>query len=80
MKFIDEKTLFVKGNLYTNMPLEPALLDEAGIIIHAKRDVFLEMEKKPNRMRTEDFYLNYEEFIREHGPIKDIIAFSKAFK
>ena len=80
MKLVDEKTILVRGNIYTNMILDPRLLDDIGITIHAKGDVFFGLEKKPNRMRTEDFYFDYEEFIRTYGPIYDIIASSKIFK
>ena len=78
MIFINEKTIFIKGNIFTNMPLDPTLFSDDGITIHSKRDVFLGIIVKPNRMRSDDFYLDYEEFLKEYPQgIYDIIGFSK---
>jgi hypothetical protein len=73
---VDGQKIVVRGNIYTDMPFEPALLEDNGITIHAKRDVFFGIDKEPNRMKTEDYYFSYVDFIKRYGPIKDIIAFS----
>ena len=77
MKFIDNKTVVIEGNLYTDMYFDPELLDSNGITIHVKRDVFLGIMEKPNRLKSGDIYMRYEEFINTYGPIYDILAFSK---
>jgi len=77
MKFIDEKTILVEGDIYTNMLMNPELLSNNGIIIHARGDAFFGLTKYPKGMRPNDFYLNYEEFIKTYGPIYDIIVSSK---
>ena len=79
MIFDNEKTLVIRGNIYTDMPFEPSLLAKDGITIHSKKDIFFGIKEKPNRMRPEDFYFNYEDFIKRYGPIKDIIGFSDIF-
>ena len=79
MIFINEKTIFIKGNIFTNIALDhTSLFSDNGITIHSKRDVFLGIIVKPNRMRSDDFYLDYEEFLKEYPQgIYDIIGFSK---
>jgi len=81
---ISGKNIYVKGNIYTNIrldSLESILLSHDGITFHAKRDVFMDIKEKPNRMRPEDLYLDYREFIKEYPMgIKDILAFSDIFK
>jgi hypothetical protein len=76
MIFIDEKNVLIKGNIFTNMPFDNKLLSSGGITIHAKRDVFLNVMECPNRMRPEDFYLDYEKFTKTYGLIQDVIGFS----
>jgi hypothetical protein len=77
MIFANEKTIVVRGNIYTDMPFEPALLAGDGITIHSKRDIFFGIMERPNKMRTEDFYFSFEEFTKKYGPIKDLVAFSE---
>jgi len=76
MIFINEKTIFVKGNIYTNMTFDIGLLSKEGVEVHAKRNVFLGIKERPDKMRPEDFYLDYGEFVGLYGPIRDIVAYS----
>ena len=78
MKFINEKTALINGNLFTNMPFEPELLTGQGITIHVKRDVWMSVLERPSRLKPGDYYLNYEEFLKKFPMgIKDIIGFSR---
>ena len=76
MKRIDERNFLVEGDLYTDMPFNPALLSSPGVIIHARGDVIFQSDK-PNKMKSKDSYMNYIEFSKTYGPILDIRAFSK---
>ena len=75
IKIGDNKVL-VKGDLYTNMYLDPRLLSQPGISIHVKGDVHFGVLIAPNKLKSGDYYMDYETFIREAGKIYDIIGFS----
>ena len=77
MKKIDENTFLVTGNLYTDMYMDPRLLDDPGISIHVRGDVLFGVLRPPNKLKSGDVYMRYEEFINTHGPIYDLIACSK---
>ena len=79
MKIVNESTIVISGNLYTDMYLDWGLLsiDPSDITIHVKGDIIFGVLRKPNRMKTKDYYLVYEDFLKTHGQIYDIIAFSK---
>jgi len=77
MKKINQNTFVVTGNLYTDMYMDPRLLSEIGNIIHVKGDVIFGVLRNPTRLKSGDYYMRYEEFIKSHGPICDVIAFSK---
>ena len=72
----DLKIAFVEGNVYTDMIMDGRLLADDGISLHVKGDVFFGVMKRPDRMKPNDFYLGYEEFVKRYGPIYDIIACS----
>ena len=79
MRIVNQNTIVILGNLYTDMYLDPGLLsiDSSDITIHVKGDIIFGVLRKPNRMKTKDYYLVYEDFLKTHGQIYDIIAFSK---
>jgi hypothetical protein len=77
--YINEKTYLVKGDLYTSMNFDVSLLDrsENSITIHVKKDIHFGVIRPPRKLEDGDEYIDYEVFILHHGPIRDLIAFSK---
>lgn len=77
--YINEKTFLVRGDLYTDMYLDPILLErnENNVTIHVKGDIHFGVLRPPSKLKEGDYYLDYEVFTSTHGPIFDIVAFSK---
>jgi len=77
--YINRNTFLVKGNLYTNMDFDPTLLErnENNVTVHVKGDVFFGVIRPPKNQKDGDMYIDYGVFIATHGPINDVIAFSK---
>jgi hypothetical protein len=77
--YINTNTFLVKGDLYTDMYLDPRLLErnDNNVTIHVKGDVHFGVLRPPKKLKDNDYYMDYSVFISTHGPIFDIIAFSK---
>jgi len=77
--YINKNTFVIRGDLYTDMYLDPRLLDrnENNITIHVKGDIHFGVLRPPKSLKTNDYYLDYEVFTSTHGPIYDLIGFSK---
>jgi hypothetical protein len=77
--YINKNTFLIKGDLYTDMYLDPKLLERNNnnVTIHIKGDIYFGVLRPPKSLKTNDYYLDYEVFRSTHGPINDIIAFSE---
>jgi hypothetical protein len=77
--YINEKNFLIKGDLYTTMNLDYRLLDrnENNVTIHVKGDVHFGVSRPPKNLKDGDYYMDYRIFVSTHGPIFDIVAFSK---
>ena len=82
MEKINKNTLLVYGDLYTDMYMDVRLLnrEDTSNIIHVKGDVFMGVLRYPVNMKQGDYYMLYEEFVEQHGKIRDIVGFSEVFK
>lgn len=65
--------IYIKGNLYTNHPMDARQLMDDGIVIRVRKDVvFYAAEEKDIKLLEDDVYI---EDIFSKFNIKDIIAF-----
>jgi hypothetical protein len=76
MKKTTQNIFYIKGNLYINRPGNAYWLspDKNAAIIHVKRDVIFGCFEPPNRMKSNDYFLDVDKFAPH---IYDIVAFSK---
>jgi len=81
MKRIKENIFLVEGDLYTNMNLDVSWLSNniRDSIIHVRGDVFFGVLRIPRKSKPDDYYLDYESFLKNYGSIYDVIAFSKIY-
>jgi len=77
--YVNKNTFLVKGDLYTNMYFDHRLLErnENNVTIHVKGDIFFGVLRLPKNLKEDDYYMDYEVFVKQHGPIHDLIGFSK---
>jgi len=80
MRKVRDDIVIVDGVLYTDMNFDFRLLSEipGAVSVHAKGDVHFGVTRRPNRMNLGDYYLRYEEFLKEFPlGIRDVIGFSR---
>jgi len=79
MKQLNEKIFIVEGDLWTSMYLDADLItgQVSDNIIHVKGNIYFGVLRNPKNMKDGDYYMIYEDFIKQNGNISDIIAFSK---
>lgn len=67
-----EGNIYIKGNLYTNHPLDGRQLMDDGLTFHVHKDVVFYTNKDDVKLDEDDVYI---EDIFDKFDIKDIIAF-----